>query len=499
VTRRRIESEGWLVKDNPGLSAAASDRNYVPALAWLPRWGLQLSERRALLFAGDCAAAILAVVAALALWTWTASVPTEFSSAYEQSRVYWWVLVPGWLLLNSGSYDLRSAASRRATLLGLTVSVLAALGFYLLVYFYAPPSSLLRLVVFYYIGGAFGLALAWRLVYIAVFTSRSFRRRVIVVGAGWAGESIAAALRDSHSEHYAVVGLIDDDPAKQGNVIGGAPVLGGHEQLLDAARSRKVSDVVLAITGEMRGEMFKALLACQEHGLDVVRMPALYEQLFGRVPIDYLEADWLITSLGDAAQFNNLTRVSKRLTDIVGAGMGLLLLAALLPLVAAAIWLTSRGPIFYTQARVGRAGRSFRVVKFRTMTPDAEADGLARWTDLDDARITPVGRILRRARVDELPQCWNVLRGEMSLVGPRPERPEFISELETAIPFYRARLLVKPGLTGWAQIHFGYGASVEEAAIKLQYDLYYVKHRSLWLDLYILLRTLAVVLGFRGR
>jgi lipopolysaccharide/colanic/teichoic acid biosynthesis glycosyltransferase len=139
------------------------------------------------------------------------------------------------------------------------------------------------------------------------------------------------------------------------------------------------------------------------------------------------------------------------------------------------------------------------VIKFRTMMADAEADGLARWTELDDERITSVGRILRRARLDELPQCLNVLRGEMSLVGPRPERPEFIAELEKEIPFYRARLLVKPGLTGWAQINFGYGSSIPEAAIKLQYDLYYIKHRSLWLDVYILFRTLAVVVGFRGR
>jgi exopolysaccharide biosynthesis polyprenyl glycosylphosphotransferase len=439
------------------------------------------------------------VALALALWTLTASVPTDFRSAYEQSAGYWVVLLPGWLLLNSGLYDLRAAASVRATLRSLVAAVVVALGFYLLVYFYAPPSSLLRLVVFYYIGAAFGLTLAWRLVYISIFTSRNFRRRVLVVGAGAAGATLAAALNDAHAEHYAVVGLIDDDPSRHGTSVAGAPVLGGHDQLVEAARSRKVSDVVLAITGDLDAGMFKALLECQEHGIDVVRLPALYEQLFGQVPVAFLEAEWLINALGEAAQFNSLTRVFKRLLDIAGASLGLVALALIWPLIAVGIRLTSPGPVFYRQARVGRAGRPFTVIKFRTMSADAEADGLARWTEPDDARITSLGRLLRRARVDELPQCLNVLRGEMSLVGPRPERPEFIAELEKKIPFYRARLLVKPGLTGWAQVNFGYGSSVPEAAIKLQYDLYYVKHRSLWLDLYILFRTLAVVAGFRGR
>ena len=467
--------------------------------ARLPRWGLQLSERRALLFSGDCAAAALAVGGALALWVLTASVPTTFGSAYQQSRLYWWALVPVWLLLNVGLYDLRAAASPRTTVRGLVTSVGVALGLYLLVYFYAPPSSLLRLVVFYFIALAFGLGLAWRLGYIAIFTSRTFQRRVLIVGAGRAGQAVAEALRESQADHYAIAGWIDDDPAKQGQTIGGVPVAGGHEQLLEVARARGVSDIVLAITGEVRGGMFRALLECQEHGLDIVRMPALYEQITGRVPIQHLQADWLITALGDAARFNSLARIIKRMLDVAGALVGLVALGLVLPVLALVIRLTSPGPVFYRQTRLGRGGQPFTVIKLRTMSPDAEADGLARWTELGDERVTGVGRFLRRPRLDELPQCLNVLRGEMSLVGPRPERPEFVEHLERQIPFYRARLLVKPGLTGWAQINYGYGSTVEDAALKLQYDLYYLKNRSLWLDLLILFRTLAVVLGFKGR
>jgi lipopolysaccharide/colanic/teichoic acid biosynthesis glycosyltransferase len=170
----------------------------------------------------------------------------------------------------------------------------------------------------------------------------------------------------------------------------------------------------------------------------------------------------------------------------------------LLPFIAAAIKLESPGPVFYRQMRAGQGGRPFQLLKFRTMIAGAEADGQARWARAIDARVTRVGRLLRRTRLDELPQLFNVLRGDMSLIGPRPERPELIAVLEQEIPFYRARLLVKPGLTGWAQVNYGYGRSVEDARVKLEYDLYYIKQQSIWLDLVILFRTVEVVLGMKG-
>ncbi|MBI3361403.1 MAG: sugar transferase, partial [Chloroflexi bacterium] len=393
------------MKDHPTISAPPYDPNYSPRVAWLPRWGLQLSERRALLFAGDVMAAGLAVASALALWTATSSTPTTFRLALAQSRLYWLALAPFWLLLNARLYDLRAAASPLATLRSLLISVSVALGLYLAAYFYAPPSSLLRLVVFYFILTAFGFDLAWRLMYIAVLTSRTFRRRVLIVGAGWAGEAMAQALRESAAEHYALAGLIDDDPTKHGQVIAGAPVIGGHERLLEAIRARHVSEIVLAITGELRGETFRALLECQEQGVDIVRMSVLYEEILGRVPIEHLQADWLITSLPESMQFNNLTRVVKRLIDLAGALSGLMVLALMLPGVAIAVRLTSPGPIFYRQTRTGRGGKPFTAIKFRTMAPDAEADGLPRWAAPEDPRVTGLGRFLRRMRLDELPQC----------------------------------------------------------------------------------------------
>jgi lipopolysaccharide/colanic/teichoic acid biosynthesis glycosyltransferase len=191
--------------------------------------------------------------------------------------------------------------------------------------------------------------------------------------------------------------------------------------------------------------------------------------------------------------------LGKRLLDILGGLVGAVVFLITLPFIALATLIDDGWPIFYSQARLGRGGITYRIIKFRTMRRDAEADGQPRWAREDDERATRVGRFLRKTHLDELPQFFNVLRGEMSLVGPRAERPELVEYFQRHIPFYRARLLVKPGITGWAQINYGYASSIEETIVKLEYDLYYIKHRSMLMDLVILLRTPATVLGFRGR
>jgi exopolysaccharide biosynthesis polyprenyl glycosylphosphotransferase len=227
-------------------------------------------------------------------------------------------------------------------------------------------------------------------------------------------------------------------------------------------------------------------------------MPNLYERLFRCVPIQYVDPDWALSMLQGQPVFMRLQLACKRLLDLVLATVGLVVSAPFLLLVALAIRLDSSGPVFYRQIRSGRAGKPFTIVKFRTMIENAEQDGRARWATKDDDRITRVGRFLRKTRLDELPQLVNVLRGEMSIVGPRPERPEFIGMLEQEVPFYRTRLMAKPGLTGWAQVQYSYGSSVLDALIKLQYDFYYINHWSLWLDLYIIYRTIGVALRFKG-
>jgi exopolysaccharide biosynthesis polyprenyl glycosylphosphotransferase len=275
-------------------------------------------------------------------------------------------------------------------------------------------------------------------------------------------------------------------------------VLGGSQILREVMRERGISMMVLAISGEIRAELFQAILDCQEQGAEVIRMPTLYESLLGRVPIAYLDADWLLTSFLDSAKLYDLYSPLKRLIDIVIGVLGVFFWLATFPILALMIRLDSPGPILYWQKRSGQGGHPIWVLKFRTMVSDAEADGEARWASEEDPRVTRMGKWLRRTRLDEIPQFWNVFRGDMSFIGPRPERPEWIAQLERQIPFYRARLLVRPGITGWSQVNYGYVRSVEDTALKLEYDLYYIRHRSLALDLKIFLRTLGTIVRFQG-
>lgn len=459
------------------------------------RWGLSVTERRSLLILGDIAVTLVAAWLALWLWTLTAQQPfTEFL----QLRWPWLLILPAaWLALNIDSYDLhRPSQSAEAWREMLTSTGLAS-GLYLVIYFFAPRDLLPRLAVFYFIASAALLGLCWRVLHARLLSLAQFQRRVLIIGAGRAGREIIAALREFQPAQYAVVGVIDDSPRKHRTAVGNTLVIGGHEHLPSALETLSVSEIVLAINGDIEGRTFQALLDCRARGVPIVRMTSLYEQLTGRVPLDHLNADWVIAAYLDQNRTRLPYLLFKHLLDISLALFGLVLLTVLLPLIALAIRLEGPGPIFYRQTRLGQAGKPFTLYKFRSMVPDAEREG-ARWATRDDARVTRVGGFLRRTRLDEAPQLWNVLRGEMSLIGPRPERPEFIEELEGQIPFYRARLIVKPGLTGWAQVNYGYASTVAGAALKLQWDLYYIKYRSLWLDLVILARTLGVVLRLQG-
>jgi exopolysaccharide biosynthesis polyprenyl glycosylphosphotransferase len=291
---------------------------------------------------------------------------------------------------------------------------------------------------------------------------------------------------------------VDDDPEKQDATVASLPVLGSSHALLTLVQAQQVDEIVMAITHHLEGELVQALMDCRAAGVHVTRMPVLYEQLTRRVPVEHIERGWVIEVMNNLSAQHQLERWLKRLLDIALGLVGALIFLILSPFLALAITLDCPGPIFYRQMRLGLGGQPYQMLKLRTMVPNAEEDGEARWARVDDERITRVGRVLRKMRLDELPQVFNVLRGEMSIVGPRPERPEFIAGLQEQVPFYRTRLVVKPGLTGWAQIHYGYGNTVEDALIKLQYDLYYIRHWSIWMDLYVMSRTLEVMLRFRG-
>jgi lipopolysaccharide/colanic/teichoic acid biosynthesis glycosyltransferase len=298
---------------------------------------------------------------------------------------------------------------------------------------------------------------------------------------------------------FHTIGFVDDDPDKQNTDIDGLPVLGDNEQLLELIETYAVTDLIVAIQGSMNGVMFQALLDAQERGVQITRMPVVYEELLERLPIHHLESDWVLRSFVDELRVSVFYLLIKRLIDILGGIVGTLIFVFTYPWVALAILVESGRPILFTQKRLSQGGREFNILKYRSMIQEAEPDGVAQWADeKGDPRATRVGMILRKTHLDEFPQFWNVLIGEMSIVGPRPERPELIAELEKQIPFYRARLLVKPGIGGWAQVNAGKLASVEGSAEKLEYDLYYIKHRSILLDLWIVIRVLGSIVGFKG-
>ena len=240
------------------------------------------------------------------------------------------------------------------------------------------------------------------------------------------------------------------------------------------------------------------VLACKMGGIRVYAMATLFEELTGRLPVGHLRDDWLVYSGGFELLHNPGTRRVKRLIDLIAALAGLVVLLPVSLLAAVAIKLGDFGDVFYRQDRVGKDGRVFQVLKFRSMRADAEGETGAVWAQSNDPRVTPIGRILRRLRIDEIPQMWNVLKGEMSFVGPRPERPEFVRTLTEEIPYYALRHHVEPGITGWAQINYRYGASIEDTIRKLEYDLYYIRHVGALMDLQIILRTVRVILVTAG-
>jgi exopolysaccharide biosynthesis polyprenyl glycosylphosphotransferase len=464
------------------------------------RWLLRPGERRTLLVIIDFLVAVIALAASLFVWSWVDEY-YEFSLEFLRTIPSWFFLMPFiWVILLVELYDEHRASNWKQTTRSIAMTGLIALGMYLVIYFfYSTPKSLNRRGVAGFIVAAMALTYLWRLLYIRIFTAPEFMRRVLLVGAGETGQTLLKVFKKISPPPFFWVGMIDDDPDKLGMEKEGYQVLGSSENLLEIIKLERVSDIIVAISGEMQGRMFQTLLDAQEMGIAITRMPVAYEELLGRVPIQHLEADWILRSFVDQARQNGFYELGKRLLDIAGGLVGCGIFLLFFPLIAIAILLDNGWPIFYKQTRSGRGGQPYKIFKFRTMGLDAEPDGQPQWAEENDKRATRVGRVLRKTHLDELPQFVNVLKGEMSLVGPRAERPELVDWFQQHVPFYRARLLVKPGITGWAQVNFGYASTVDETITKLEYDLYYIKHRNLILDFVILLRTPATVFGLRGR
>ena len=463
-------------------------------------WRVRSRDQRVILLIGDAFVSTIALLGGLYFWgqkdAWL-----KFSLHFLQQRVeFWFYLLPViWMVFLVDLYNPHRARNLRQTVAGIALAALAGLLMYALVYLISQKGSLPRLGIGFFLVFASVLTLIWRLVYIRISTNQAFMHRVLIIGAGSAGETLVKVYNKLRPKPFLLVGFMDDDPTKVGNELEGFPILAGNDRLLEIIEDKAISEIIIAITGEMQGSTFQILLDAQQSGMEIVPMPSLYEELLGRVPIHHLESEWLIRSFVNDARVDGFYEMEKRLLDILVSLAGLSICILLTPITAIFILLDSGFPIFYNQIRSGKSGKLYNIYKFRTMYQDAEKDGKAQVTHENDERITRVGTILRRTHIDELPQFWNVLCGDMSIIGPRAERPELIIEYQKHIPLYRARLLVKPGMTGWAQVNYGYSATIAQTVVKLEYDLYYIKHRNIVMDILIILRTMSQVIGFRGR
>jgi exopolysaccharide biosynthesis polyprenyl glycosylphosphotransferase len=477
------------------------------------------SEYRSILAIGDLMMAVVSLLAALYTWgqynlyVYEILIDQYIAQGFGPSRArelaegqtifqipFWFYLLPIiWVLLLVELYEPHVASSGRRTTRGIAIAAFIGLLAYSLVFIIQQRSNLPRIGVGGFLLYASILTLVWRMIFIRLYKTTGQRRRVLLIGAGKAGQTLAELYHSQGTRSFNLVGYVDDDKQKVGKTICGLRVLGSSVHLLNLIDVYHISDVVIAINGEITGTTFQMILDAQEKGVEVTRMPILYEEMTGRVPIHHLESDWIIRSFVDGLHVSGFYELTKRLLDILGGIVGLLIFAITCPFLSLAVLIDSGFPIFYSQPRLGKGGLIFKIYKYRSMRQDAEADGEAKTTLENDPRVTRAGNFLRKTRLDELPQFWNVLRGEMSLVGPRAERPELVAEYQKQVPFYRARLLVKPGLGGWAQINYGYVASVTETAVKIEYDLYYIKHRTLGMDFQIILRTIGTVLRRTGR
>jgi sugar transferase (PEP-CTERM system associated) len=320
--------------------------------------------------------------------------------------------------------------------------------------------------------------------------------RVLIVGTGAEAQSVLNDLRADDRHMREVVGFFPTAVDTE-TLVDGAPVFDRSRPLTDIVAKYGIDEIVVAVREQRGGVMpMDQLLTCRTRGTKILDLAAFYERSHAEVPVDSLKASWLV--YGDGFVQGPARRFAKRSFDVLSSALLLLAAAPVMLLAALAIKLDSRGPVFYRQERVGLGGRTFQCVKFRSMRTDAESDGVARWATKNDSRVTRVGAFMRKTRIDELPQLFSVLRGEMSIVGPRPERPEFVAKLKDQIPFYDLRHGVKPGVTGWAQVRYSYGASMEDARRKHQFDLYYLKNNTLLMDLQILIETVTVVLFREG-
>jgi sugar transferase (PEP-CTERM system associated) len=462
----------------------------IKMLSWniRPRSALLVGAETLLILAAIAAAAYIR----LGTWMWD-----EIAQENGIFKAVLVVVVCQGCLYYAGLYELRQLGDRRELFVRILQALAAASFLLAIIYFWFPDAIIGRGVFLIAAALVISLVIGWRITFDWVTRAVGPQERLLLVGTGSAAVKLAAELYEQRQQlGVEIVGFVDPDPERVGQPVINPGVIGTIADIPNIVRARNVDRVVVSLV-DARGKLpMEELLEMKLNGVSFDHLATVYEEYTGKIAVENLRPSWLIFSSG--FQKTRAHRAAKRALDIVAALAGLILSSPIMLAVALAVKLTSRGPALYHQERVGYSNHAFTVHKFRSMRVDAEAETGPVWASPGDRRVTPIGRFLRRTRLDELPQLWNVLIGEMSLVGPRPERPAFVADLGREIPFYNQRHVVRPGVTGWAQVRYTYGASKEDALEKLQYDLFYIKNMSMALDLFIIFQTIKTVVLRRG-
>jgi sugar transferase (PEP-CTERM system associated) len=432
---------------------------------------------------------IVSINAALLLrWADSSDVVATFLANLPQALTFGAVF--SFVMFAVGLYNKEHMRDFGTVLSRLVFSFVFGFAALALIYFVVPDLAIWRSAVGIGIAFSFAGMVVIRWLYLRIAEVDGLKRRILVLGVGAKAARIDDLERNNRSVGYRCVGFVPlSDHAVR---IDARRDIWGNLRLADLAHEQAVEEIVVALDDRRGGMPVDALLDCKLAGVAVTEYSTFWERETGRVDLDALHPSWLIFSDGFVGGW--LQAIFKRALDLVASLAILVWTFPLLIVTAIAVRVESRGPILYRQERVGRHGNAFMLMKFRSMRSDAEKDGVPKWADVNDSRVTLVGRFIRKSRIDEIPQIMNVFKGEMSLIGPRPERPFFVEKLRQVIPHYVERHRVKPGISGWAQLNYPYGASDEDAVQKFQFDLYYVKNYSLFLDMLVLVQTVRVVL-----
>ena len=447
--------------------------------------------RQFILFSGDIILLHVALFFALCLRYRALVDPSiwqEHWFSFSSIFVIWVVVfyIAGFYTLTNIRNDLKFYVSA-SQILG--INILLAITFFYLQPGVLTPKTILLLTSLIF----FGLFVIWRRLAHRYISSLALKRRVLIIGNNISVQELTKLLDLNPQLGYEIAAILSHEPR---NEIGNVPDYRNPQELEIIVKKHHINTIVMDNRSRESKALIDNLFQYLPRRIEFISLSRFYENITKRISLETIDQFWFLENLQEGSK--RLYDLGKRAVDIVAALAAGIISLPLLPFICLIIVITQNRPIFFSQERLGKNGRPFRAIKLRTMVRDAEKNG-PQWASRNDPRVTAFGGFLRKTRLDEIPQLWNIVRGEMSFVGPRPERPEFVADLEKTIPFYRERLLVKPGLTGWAQINFPYGASTRDAVIKLQYDLYYVKNRSLILDLAIILRTIKTVLSAGGR